>query len=664
MTLQELLLARRLTSALIVDDAYDLVPRAEDLVDEGAWSTFMDDVGEDADHLKEAFPAFETMDAISLQTSDEFVASVWKLRDKLRPELWKPLFEPYEQGTQSDREFLAVLEARLTAIGVTSVRAGRTIPPAGHSARLVFVDLFLGAPQLDRDMERSVARLRELMKGRESDPPLVILMSRSTRLSEKKAYFRDSAQLVGTMFRVHSKAELIDGQTLERTLDRLARHHADAVRVAALLSAWDKGLKTAADRFLRGMRRLDLPDYAQIRQVLLDYEGQPIGSYVLDVFDRVLQHEVEADAATIAAAEALNSINAEDYPAPYIAGTPDLQDLVYRSIWQHPSRLGVRTTESGMPVNFGDVLVRQSLLRGEAPNGGEQLPADVLVVMTPPCDLIRKDGCTRVLMMAGTLADLDHRSWVYTGSAKTPIIVLPDGRRMWIQWNPKDTQALLQSEISALLIENGMYRITHRLRDNYALELQQRLLADLGRVGTIAKMPATFAVSVTAYTASTAGELASIALPTVAREGGVCFTGRDDRGRENTRLVLAEEAIDELLTALSKIDEDTIHERSREALRRLKASTSFAVELQHGIRVPGADQKSFVPIKVLADVGGAPTEEIVGLIARNPGSDEKIGANIRHAAVILILKSVDPDGTQGTVAANLPDDEIEHPPPA
>ena len=55
---------------------------------------------------------------------------------------------------------------------------------------------------------------------------------------------------------------------------------------------------------------------------------------MLDVFDRVLAHEIEGDERTVDAAEELNNIEPSQYPAPHIAGTTDLQDLVFRTIWQ------------------------------------------------------------------------------------------------------------------------------------------------------------------------------------------------------------------------------------------------------------------------------------------------------------------------------------------
>ena len=59
MSLNELLVAKGLASALIVDDAYDQVPRAEDLAaDDDAWANFFADLGDDSKHLADAFPGF------------------------------------------------------------------------------------------------------------------------------------------------------------------------------------------------------------------------------------------------------------------------------------------------------------------------------------------------------------------------------------------------------------------------------------------------------------------------------------------------------------------------------------------------------------------------------------------------------------------------------
>ena len=49
------------------------------------------------------------------------------------------------------------------------------------------------------------------MAGRESAPPAVVLMSRSPRLQDKKERFRDDAKMVGALFRVYRKQDLLEG---------------------------------------------------------------------------------------------------------------------------------------------------------------------------------------------------------------------------------------------------------------------------------------------------------------------------------------------------------------------------------------------------------------------------------------------------------------------
>jgi hypothetical protein len=650
MTIEELLASRRLTSALIVDDAYDDVPLAEDLeLDDEAWANFMDDLGDDREHVVTAFPAFEDTDANDLRHSNDFVAAMWGLRATIRPELWSMLFDSYERGRTSDRDFLTKLEAQLTALGIAIVRAGRRTPQEGRECGIIFADLFLGATQRDPDMARSLDRLRALLRDRESNPPLVILMSRSPLLQDKKAEFRDDAKLLGALFRVYAKKDLIEGATVERTLERLARHHEDAVRVAAFVAAWEEGLKTAAISFLKVIRRLDLSDYCQIREVLLDFEGQPLGSYLLDVFDCLLQHEIEGQQPTIDCAQELNKIDLKEYPAPYISGSPDLQELVYRSIWQHTRRLAVTGNDSGIAVSFGDVLVRRSRLHaGEAPAEADQINTDpdALIVLTPACDLVRAPTTRRVLLMGGSLETLDHRTWSYKHiGVSTPIMQLPNGLRKSIAWDLKNVRMLQHDEISSLITPEGNYSIVLRLRESHAIELQQRLLADMGRVGLITTMPFTFPVSVELFAPNTEGVLKPLALPITARDGGVCITGRDSSG-DLTRLILTEAAVDEILEAVAKLDQAELHQRSHGALGRLKASATFPLLLQRGLPAPGANRQGhLVLVKAPVEAKEGQEElpdEVVGLIARNRSSMEKLTTNeLKSGAIVISLTDLE-----------------------
>jgi hypothetical protein len=651
MTVNELLIDRNLTSALIIDDAYDNQPLAKDLVgDEEAWNTFIADIQAEHEAIIEAFPAYDDMSSAQLRTSDEFVAAVWRAKGKISEENWNTLFDDYVRATAGDRTFLNALEEQLRALGITCTTSGRQLAQEANQVPLIFADLFLGATQEAHDVDESVSKLQTILRGRENDPPVVILMSRSERLNDRKADFRDKAGLLGALFRVSSKNDLIAGSNLEKILRRMAQHRPDALRVARFLKSWEDGLNKARREFMISIRRLDLSDYVQVRQVLLNFEGQPLGSYLLDVFDRVLQYEIEGDTNTISAAEDVNNIDSESYAVPYIAQSSDLQHLVYRTIIQNPERLKVRATDCGAAVGFGDLLVRAQGIPGEPeakegrPVEGaackadavkEELP-DALLVLTPACDLVREGGASRVLLMAGSTFPLDPRSWNYKESAapKTPILEIDETHRVWIKWNVKDLRMMAPNEIAHWLKEGGDYRVVARLRESNALEIQQKVLSSMGRIGLLAPMPATFEVDVRAYYQGADGMPHDYEVPVLVKEGGVCFVGRDEDGKENTRLILTEQAIDDLMAAIGRLETDVVVTAARRNFEALRASKSFENDVQRGLQVPpGSAYKAISCVR--ENAGNVKSADVVGAIVRNPAQGSTPSAS--HACLVIVL---------------------------
>jgi hypothetical protein len=655
MTVNELLIDRNLTSALIIDDAYDVQPLAKDLVDdEEAWSTFIADIQPQRDVVIGIFPEYEHMNSGQLRTSDAFVNAMWRAKDTIGAEIWNTLFDDYSRATAGDRNFLKALEERLRALGITCVPSGRQLPADAIQAPLIFADLFLGATQDANDVEESVNKLKGLLKGREDNPPVVILMSRSQGLMDHTADFRDQVGLLGALFRVSSKEGLITDSNLEKLLRRMAQHRPDALRVARFLKSWEDGLDQARKQFMVSIRRLDLSDYVQVRQVLLNFEGQPLGSYLLDVFDRVLQYEVERNTGTINAAEDLNNIDPDSYAVPYIAQSPDLQHLVYRTIVQNPERLKVRATDCGAAVGFGDLLLRTQIAPGDVEGkedkpveaevcntkvGKEELP-DALLVLTPACDLVRGGGASRVLLMAGNIFPLESRSWNYkeSPSPKTPILEIDDKHRVWIKWNVKDLRMLTPDEIADLLKVGGTYRVVARMRESNALEIQQKVLSSMGRIGLLAPMPATFEVNVRACYQGSDGTFHDYETPVLAKEGGVCFVGRDEDGKENTRLILTEQAIDDLMAAIGRLDTASVVTSAQRNLEALKASKTFEIDIQRGLQVPPGS--AYKPISCLRDnTGDDKSTDVVGTIARNPAQGSTPTAS--HACLAIVLTDKD-----------------------
>ncbi len=422
--LSVLLEAAAVRTALIVDDAFDLVPSASDLaIDADEWGHFFDDLQvADKEAIAKLFPEFDDIRADSLQKSNEFVAVLWANKDKVATEAVAPLFQRYEHDMQTDLRYLTMLREQLESFGLKCEQAGRDFQADAAAVDLIVIDLFLGSGQERQDIERSIRSLRRVIDSRSGRPPLVILMSRSHLLAEQRADYRDGAGLFESAFRIISKSDLERQNKLARILARLGSHYADSLKLAAFLNAWNAGMERARQRTAIAIRRLDLPEIAQVRQLLLDAEETPTGAYLVDVFDRVLLHELEGEAAIIDAAIALQSLTTSKYPPPYVAGSRDLQNLVHCSLFQHPQRL--RLPGSDSKVSFGDLLRRKGSAAEEAKASGEALQArppsllcditedQALAVMSPACDLQRQ-GAKRVLLLVGDIRPLVPSEWTY-----------------------------------------------------------------------------------------------------------------------------------------------------------------------------------------------------------------------------------------------------------
>ena len=624
--LKELLESRGIREAVVIDDVFDTVPRPEELND-GDWSNFFDDLSEDGNELlKTLHEGYEEASTDELKASPEFIAVAWENRENLPQAACEHLFRDYEETKNTERGGLEVLVAALEALGLTCARMGRDLDEEARAADLIFIDLFLGFHQSEDDMTRAIQQVGKLVEGRFENPPLVVLMSRSPRLQDKRNEFRDKAGLLGSTFRVVSKADLAKDGTLDTLLARLANHYEDAKRVAGFVQAWDNGLDQARQEFIGILRRLDLSDLAQVRALLLDFEGQNLGEYLLDVADRVLQHEIEDDDATIAAALELNKIDLDRYPAPHLAGSPDLQELVHRMVFLHPDRLQLSADSGKAQLQFGDVLRWKT-------KDGKQYSDDVSLVVSPACDLVRDGGTERVMLLSGELQELQPKNWSYKSvPVRTPIVMVPDEDRKWIRWNLKNIQTLDWDELARFFGEDDKVRRIGRLREIYAIEIQQILLAYLGRIGRPANLPVPFPVSISLFYVD--AEAKARKLDVEAIEYAACYVGRGKRPDPVHRLVLTEQACDHIEQALHALDLDTVHNSAKVSLDAVKRDRGFFTRFERG-EIEMSEDKGTKEIK-------GDNNNVYAMIMRGQAFDEgsDVAGNARKAALIVKVSDI------------------------
>lgn len=651
-------------TVLIVDDAYDPVPLAIDLaLDFDVWDIFFSDAMEgDRAVMREIFPAYETTDAQDLRSSDVFVSALWTNRLRLAPELVDPLFQRYEDNKSYDLEVLGRLNNQLIAQGLTCETAGREFLSKAKDADLIFMDLFLGSYENESAQRVSTNGLLKVIEERSDRPPLVVLMSSSTRLDINIRAFRDESGLFESIFHPIGKKDFADESKLTRVLHLLGSHYLDSLKLIRFVNAWGRGIKNAGERTSRLIRRLDLSDHANIKRLLLDNEKQPTGSYLVDVFDRVLQHEVEADAAIIDAARDLNSLTKLTYPPPHGPGVLDLQDLVHRSLFQNKERIRLQGT-LGIPVAFGDLLRRKSppeMATDTSSPSPTSWPGkrignrQVLVVLTPACDLqrIQPDDLQSILLLVGTLEPLAPHDWYQSAGDRTPVVEFEGGERFSIRWDPKHFETIQPADLIETLSSPTGLEVIARLRETHALELQQRLLSSLGRVGQVATMPSAFPTIVEAFYTASDGKLARLDLPGCEGSNAICYRGPVGNSMV-TCLVPSIDLCDAIDYAVKGLDIGLVCSNSREAVNHLKTSSDLWHVLTPGIYLPEKAKSLKVldsPTVTVINGKGEVVPKNIGLITRN--AEVKVGFSLNGsytptAGVILAIRELTPP-TQDT----------------
>ena len=603
MTLAELLKSKDLKKALIVDDAVDEVPLASDLsglADE--WATFATDLGDEHRELIDKacpLPGVRFDDKI---VNDAYVAAVWKLRDQLDG-LANPVFERYVASQETDMAHVERVRARLEVLELDCTTRGRAFKDEALSADIIVIDLYLGAAQNKDAFDLSKRLLAAAISLRAANPPLVLLMSRNDQLPANRAEFRDQVGLIDSGFRVLRKSDIDVAERLERQIERLAGNVSDTRKLAAFFDALRDGIGRAADRTIKVMRRLKLSDIGQVHELLLEFEGEPPGSYLVDIFDRVLQHEVEAEKGIIDAAIELNDVTSVQHPPPYLSGSPELQDVVRRTLAQNSRRLCLKTSEN-FPVTFGDLLRIKPVA---APPAGTPVSADdgaapappvrlglpevkaneVRLVLTPVCDLQRGDA-PNVLLLVGEILELDRGAWRYGADARTPAVLI-DGELHWISWKLKHVDTIAWKHLRENLANENV-EVVGRLRESHALEIQQRMLSGLGRVGLVAPMPATFPVDVAIQTLAADGTLRDLDVPELGY-GAVCYVGRDKDGKLVARLVMTEGACDGVEDALRSLDAAQTAPHARPPIKHMVDSGELRRMLENGLDVSKTIEK-------------------------------------------------------------------------
>ena len=632
-------------SAIIVDDGYDEIPLVDEIRDEDQWDSFFDDTqGENAEQIVAFFPDYSSSDREDLKSDQCFIDALWQNRDAIRT-LLGGLFDNYENKAADNAPFLTAAEEALTVLGISFTTHGRDFVDAAVDADLILIDLFLGIQQGASDREFTVERLKEAISRRKGSLPSIILISQIPTIDELARGFRSDVQLHASSFRYVHKPDIRKPGRVQGLILTLAAHRADSQALATFVETWERMAIEAVGKAASALRKIDIDDLQHIRTMLLRFEGVNTSSYILDVFDRVLQYEIEAHNEVLDAAIPLDEM-ADDPPPLMISNDRDTYSILERTLFINPSRRS-HATGAVWPITFGDILgskpgsnVKQ---RGFF-SGREDL---VFFVASPECDLIRKDGLKTALLIAGTLEEIDMAKPVLgVSGSTTPILSLDDAKRFQVKWDFGDLRTVNLSRAKGLLKTNGDAVVLGRLRDVSALSLRQQLLGTMGRVGEIAPAPRSFTFNAEVYIALQDGSSQKLPLPVGVQLRGNMLVPRKALF---ANLIFDSSCENDLTAAILNLDVTTVADGSKAMLTKLKEQTQLrklfrsgfqGIELPLNIHRSAALLKDGEPLPVKDDK--KPKVEKVGTIVTDPDFATKLGAEFKKSGLIFKINIDDP----------------------
>ncbi|ADD75689.1 Hypothetical Protein PANA_0522 [Pantoea ananatis LMG 20103] len=641
--IRELVNIKKIKKALLIDDSYNKKPKKENISYSDDWDLLFSDLTvRDIEIIKEKFPDYENIEVDALKESDEFIAILWDLRDQIQS--CTPFFERYISDTNYDLELLNHLKKKLCEYNIEVTQIGiPLLADSSHKAilknpeiDLIFIDLFLGGSQDSKSKKRSIDTIKHIIKERENSPPLVILISRSPSLESSKIEFRDETLIIESMFRILPKIDIKNDVKFEQILYRLIYEIENSKKIVNFINSWKRGINSSLEKTLATMRSLDLSTYSKLKELLLDGEGESTGNYIVDVFEHIMQHNIEEDSDIINSAIRLNDLGNSSTYYPYITKDKNLHTLLYSVLFKNNNRAKISSTD-GKNLRFGDIISICSLENADEKEKHYLIDRynseDVFIVITPACDL-QRCSVYNVLLLKGKISNLSLNSWIANDNEIiTPIVKIDDEFKS-IKWDVKSIETLLAKDISNML-ENNFIKKIATLRENAALSIQQNFLASVGRVGLIAPMPASYIVKLELFYLDKNKKLKKIDLTennSPQENFAICYVGRYLQEKNSKSITLSEELAENIRKSICDIDIEDVYPKTKKVISIIKDS----VEIQHKLcRQLRIDRNKATSIELM-------DEEMVskiGYIIENPDVNAMNALSGKQdAAIVIVIK--------------------------
>lgn len=397
---------------------------------------------------------------------------------------------PYVIGHVEKTSQLRTAIDHLRQLGLEVLTAGRdTWRDQLAGVSVVFLDWRLG-PEADQiaAVAAAVKTAKEIHDC--ESRPLIVLISSDPSVKSHAGQFSRQSGLLHGLFDAMPKAWLRDPGNVELQITMLTEHLRRGYLVQDFVNAISHRATGAITEFIETLMGLGLSDYANLQHFALEREGQPLGDYMTKLLSG-LWADVLFRGPLRKSLDALDSENFEMLPA---LATPSegLAELYHKAVFDthigdfgpHPQAdmAADKDQQAGperLMLALGDIVVESD---GTAPTRAH-------VVLNPQCDLVESprhkrkiDNGLSILLAPGTLRPVAAEDRTARKDAPDTAFFAVDGAKHRIAWEGKKLQAIPYADFPAWLqARSGRRRA--RMRQPFALALQNAVLSDLGRVG-------------------------------------------------------------------------------------------------------------------------------------------------------------------------------------
>jgi hypothetical protein len=466
-----------ISQVAIIDDGYD-VPTVESL-NAGEIGDFWATIEREQEMLDELEKLLGRKVSKPEDIDDDVVRELWLGKGELKT-LSDPCAKKLFATKLQMRADLDALSGYLRMLGLDPIEVGAENDLPDPSIKLVFLDYILNPRATDNPGQLAISKAVQMYERVKEDEgkPFIILISLRRSVEQEKEKFRHDCKILGGMFGFIAKEDIKNKEKLYLKLISFGIGDRNHLAIQRFVDALVESLTLVVEEFKEKIRTLDIQDYSFVQLLSLHEEGQPLGDYILWLFEATLGYMFRNSELVRREQRNLDKLEFEEGLRWQTQPSTRLAE-VYRYALTEPAveELGPHPLDKKgrMPLlALGDIFIKNET-------------NSLLMVINATCDLAFAPTGSRkcdpeqpIFLVPGVLEALDEGR---TGEevVRTELFEY-DSKSYRIKWDYKHVYSQKYRNIWGYFKKQGYSRIS-RLRLPYALEVQQKFVSNVARIG-------------------------------------------------------------------------------------------------------------------------------------------------------------------------------------